>query len=400
MSLTMRGGVLAGAAALTLTGISFADTTTDASTDELRAQLNEALSRIEQLESATNDEWLTEQRADEIRGLVADVLADADTRASLLQSGASAGYDRGFIINSADGNYMLRVNGQLQVRWVYNTQDSAAPGDSDRWGFENRRAKLRFSGHIVDPSWKYVVQGAFANAGGAGGGGDFEAEDVYVAKTFDNGWTLRGGQFKSPFLREELVGSSRQLTVERSLVNERFTTDRTQGLELNYAGDNLRFAVMGHDGQRTDNLPALSYDTEFAMTGRLEWLAVGNWSQFEDHTSWRGEEYGAMVGIAANYEVQEYGTGDSLFIDVNGDGIDDTPNDNEVETFGLTVDASVEGGGWNLFGAFVYQSLDPNFGGSLISTGSSYRAATSSTTTGRASPGTSGATMTSPARPI
>jgi hypothetical protein len=34
-------------------------------------------------------QWLTEQRAAEIRGIVTDVLADADTRSSLQGSGAA-----------------------------------------------------------------------------------------------------------------------------------------------------------------------------------------------------------------------------------------------------------------------------------------------------------------------
>ena len=52
------------------------------------------------------DNWMTEERAEEVRSLVRDVLADADTRASLLQSGMTAGYDDGFMIGSTDGNFL------------------------------------------------------------------------------------------------------------------------------------------------------------------------------------------------------------------------------------------------------------------------------------------------------
>ena len=102
MNLTKQVGLVVGAAALALTGGSFADTTPEANTD-LKAKLDSALARIDQLEAKQNDNWLTEQRAGEIRKLVQDVLDDADTRASLLAHGATAGCDNGAVIQMADG---------------------------------------------------------------------------------------------------------------------------------------------------------------------------------------------------------------------------------------------------------------------------------------------------------
>ena len=72
-----RVGFLAGAAMLTLTGGSFAESDVEAQNDELRARISELESRLGAVESQSSDSWLTEQRADEIRELVADVLADA-----------------------------------------------------------------------------------------------------------------------------------------------------------------------------------------------------------------------------------------------------------------------------------------------------------------------------------
>ena len=104
MSLTTRVGLLAGAAALTLTGISNARPAGETSNDDVAQRLAAAEAKIAAMEAAQNQSWLTEQRASEIRGLVQDVLADADTRASLLQTGMTAGYDNGAVIGSADGN--------------------------------------------------------------------------------------------------------------------------------------------------------------------------------------------------------------------------------------------------------------------------------------------------------
>ena len=318
---------------------------------DLTARVADLERVVGRLRSVQDEPWLTTRRAAEIRGLVQDVLADADTRSSLLQDGMTAGWDKGFFLGNADGNFLLKVQGQLQARFVYNTQDKS-PDDDHRWGFENRRTKLTFSGHIVDRSWDYRIQSA-ANRDG----GDFDLDDAFIAKHFGD-WTLRVGQFKPPFMREELVSSSRQLAVERSLVNEVFNQGRSQGVELVYRGDQFSAAMMLNEGFDRDNTPALAQDTEFAITARVEALLAGSWGQFKDFTSWPDETTAVMIGAAVHYERDEFGTGDGLFVDADADGLDDTPNDDELETLAFTADVSLEFGSANAFAAVVYRDLD------------------------------------------
>ena len=332
MSLTTRVGLLAGASALTLTGASFADNPTEAQNYEARiAELEATVAQLK------GENWLTDQRAEEIRGLVQDVLADADTRASLLQAGMTAGYDNGFVIGSSDGNFSLKLNGQLQTRFVYNNQDNG-PTDDDRWSFENTRTKLMFSGNVVNPDWMYYIEAGFCRETGV-----FYLDDAYIAYNYGNGWKAMMGQFKAPVLREELVHSMYQLAVERSWLNEYFTGGCTQGIAVDYLGDQFHFVASYNDGVNTDNTAWIARDTEFSMTGRAEILFQGTWDQFRDFTSWEGEETGFMLGGALHYEREEYGT----ILDVD-----------ELEIFLVTIDASLEFGGANLFGAFMYRSLD------------------------------------------
>lgn len=318
---------------------------------DLTARVADLERVVGRLRSVQDEPWLTTRRAAEIRRLVHDVLADADTRSSLLQDGMTAGWDKGFFLGSADGNFLLKVQGQLQARFVYNTQNKS-PDDDDRWGFENRRTKLTFSGHIVDRTWDYRIQSA-ANRDG----GDFDLDDAFIAKHFGD-WTLRVGQFKPPFMREELVSSSRQLAVERSLVNEEFNQGRSQGVELAYRGDQFGAAMMLNEGFDRDNTPGLAQDTEFAITARVEALLAGSWGQFKDFTSWPDEGPAVLIGAAVHYERDEFGTGDGLFVDADADGLDDTPNDDELETLAFTADVSLEFGSANAFAAFVYRNLD------------------------------------------
>lgn len=321
---------------------------------DLTARVADLERVVGRLRSVQAEPWLTARRAAEIRGLVQDVLADADTRSSLLQDGTTAGWDKGFFLGSADGNFLLKVQGQLQARFVYNTQDNSAD-DDDRWGFENRRTKLTFSGNVIDPSWQYRIQ---TSAGRDGGG--FRLQSAFIAKEFGDNWTLRFGQFKPPFMREELVSSARQLAVERSLVNEEFNQGRSQGVELAYNGDLFNAAVMINEGFDRDNTPALAEDTEFAVTARVEALLAGSWGQVKDFASWPNETTAVMIGAAVHYEQEEFGTGDGLFVDADADGLDDTPNDDEAQTFTFTVDLSLEFGSANAFAAVVYRNRDRN----------------------------------------
>lgn len=341
MSLTKRVGLMAGAAALSLTGASYAGTGAD--NQDLQARVKQLEAKLAQLEGQQSGNWMSEQRAAEIRSLVNEVLADADTRSSLLAQDGGAGYNNGFFLASGDGNFKLKLSGQMQFRYVLNMQDDSS-SDSTRSGFENRRTKLTFEGNVFDPSWGYHVTGAFDRDGGA-----FFLEDAYIKKSMDNGMALTMGQFKLPFLREELVSSKYQLAVDRSIMNEVYNQDRSQGVQLSWAGEQFRWAAAFSDGFGASNSSALAYDTEWAFTGRVEFLAAGGWDQFKDFTSWQGEDYGVMIGAAAHYQKEEYGT---FMTD-------------ELELLTYTVDVSVEFGGANVFAAFVGRSLDDDNGTDL-----------------------------------
>ena len=337
MSLTTRVGLLAGASALALTGASFADNSTEA--QDLAAQISALQAEVAQLKG-TN--WLTEQRAEEIRGLVQDVLADADTRSSLLQGGMTAGYDDGFVIGSPDGNFSLKLNGQLQWRFIWRNQDDLSSSDTNRWGFENSRTKLMFSGNVINQDWTYYIEGNFSRSDGY-----FMLEDAWIGHQCGENLAVRLGRFKLPFWRESLVHSMNQLAVERSLLGVGLNS-RVQGIAVDYEAEQVRFTGAFTNGLSTGLAPAGTTwgteDTEWAFTGRFEFLAGGTWDQFEDFTSPQGEEQGFLFGAALHYQNQEFGT--------------TLPVDNEVEDLLLTVDASAEFGGFNLFGAFWYRITD------------------------------------------
>lgn len=322
--------LFAGASLLTPSAALASD---DRSVDELRQRVAELEAQVAEMGSKDAG-WMTEQRADEIRSLVRDVIADADTRASLLNA-SGLSYNDGFVFRSQDGDMEVAMSGQLQVRWVGNVQDDSAD-DSTRYGVENRRTKINWSGNVYE--WGFEVTGAFDRSGGS-----FGLEDAIIEREVADGVTLAFGQYKPPFMREELVSSKRQLAVDRSLVNEAFNQDRSQGVMLSVdASDNVRFAASIDDGFGNDSTAALAEDTEFSISGRGEIMLDGGWRQFRDFTSAPGSDPGVMLGVAGHYQKDEYGTASGP----------------EIEQFAFTADASIELDGANIFGAVVWQSLD------------------------------------------
>ena len=284
MTMIRTTGFLAGTITLAFSSIAgAADSTT--SIDSLRAELNELRSQNEALAArvdAQDSEWLNEERAGEVRSLVQDVLADSQSRTSLQDSGMMAGYKagKGFYLSNQDGSFSLMMSGQLQARWVMNNNTSRA-GSETQWGFQVRRAKVRFQGNVVDPSWTYMIEGSFDGptnlTGQQTNAGSFEFQDAYIAKELENGLSLTFGQFKTPWMREELVDSSQQLAVERSTINEFYGQDRAVGIMASYATDSWNFAASYNNGQRTAVSAPYRYtnftnnQADWAVSGRFEY---------------------------------------------------------------------------------------------------------------------------------
>jgi hypothetical protein len=354
-----RISLLAGAATLTLTGGSFADTAVEAQNEELRARIAELESRLGNVEAQSSDNWLTEQRATEIRSLVEDVMADADTRSSMLSQGMTAGYDNGAVIASADGNWLLRTNLLLQTRFIFSTLDTGnnVPAfDGTRWGFEVTRAKFSLTGNVVSPEWFYRVDiETSTNANGVATDTRTGLLEAYAGYDFGNGWKVYGGQFKAPLLFEEMVEDQFQQAVERSLVNYLYTGGYTQGIAVDYLGDqfhvvgswNNGITDTGYGGTITTGTggSALQGDTNFGLTARGEWLAMGTWDQFKDITSPQGEEMGVKVGGAFHWQRGEYGLSGTVTGATNSLAV-------------ITGDISAEFGGANVYGQINYSVMD------------------------------------------
>ena len=336
MSLTKTVGFFAGTT-LAIGGAAFgAD-----QNSELAAEVANLKAQIAEMKNSQGDAWLTEQRASEIRGIVTDVLADADTRSSLQGSGAGAGYNGGFFMSSADGNYSMKLNVLEQVRWTFNNRNDSGTSEDQSWGFENKRTRLTFGGNMVDSTWSYKVAYYFAYSNDVEfDGASPVLADAFVAKDMGGGLSFTVGQFKLPFSGEYGTDAGNLQFNDYSTISNAFADGYGQGLMLSYSADAFRAAVayVNALNQVDANWGSGSPSDEFALTGRAEFKLSGTWDQFNNAMSFRGEEMGVLIGAGLNWA-------DS---NTAGDG----------DVFGATVDVTVDFGGANVMGAFYWDNND------------------------------------------
>jgi hypothetical protein len=290
---------------------------------------------------------------DAVRAMVAEMLADAESRSSLLQGGGSAGHDGKFFLASPDGNFSLKVSGQVQFRYIANFRDEsdgldpidpADDVDDFDHGFAMSRTALRFEGNVIDPSIIYGVQANFET-----NGGELVLEDAFVGKVFDSGLIVLAGQYREPILWEDVIREKHSLAVDQSVMNAVFRQDRAQGVWLHKQEDAWRFWAGVNSGIRSENTSFTSQPADFGATTRWEYKLNGDWSQFDQFTSAPGSSLGSKLGGGVHYELAKHtAAGDT---------------DNSV--FAYTADYMVGGDGWSAYVAGVGLYTDLDIGGSF-----------------------------------
>lgn len=278
----------------------------------------------------------------------AELLADAASHTSLLANAdeaSTSGFIRRKFTLSDGGPNVLTIGGWLQNRYLANFRESENDDqaeDSFTHGFQTHSARLRLGGSIFDRKLTFNISAEFS-------GSSNQLRDAEIRYTFDNKIYVRAGQYKPPFLREELIPDTAQLAVDRSIENSVFTLARSGAAGLGWSNSSLRLAADVHDGARNLNTAFNARaEADFAVAARADIMLAGTeFSRFDDFTSFKDSTFAAMIGAALNLET--YGeTG----------ATSPSPDRDEL---GLTLDGTLEGNGWNLFAALTYHSTDqPN----------------------------------------
>lgn len=281
---------------------------------------------------------------DEVRAMVAEILSDSETRSSLL-AGGDAGHDGGKFYLAGD-DFRMTINGHVQTRYVFSRRDADSVTDSTQEGFQARRTELWLEGNVLK-NWNFRLFGEFADPRSPNG--HVTLDDAWAEYAITPVLKVKWGQFVLPLLREELVGARFQLTCDRSITNNAFTQSWSKGVQLGLFKEDWRARIAfdeGLNGRTSDVFGPTEKTTTFkvsgtadwAVTGRLEHLFAGKFSQFDDFTSPRGSDTCVLLAVAGH-----------------GQQSQDTSNPADVDrdTVEGTVDMQIKGNGWNVFGAFI-----------------------------------------------
>lgn len=342
-------------------------------TPDLSARLEAAEARIAELSANQDADWMTEQRSEQIRGLVQDVLSDADTRASLQGDGSTSGYNDGFYIQSADGKWSMKINGLFQERFTIGSGrnggavGAAVDGNANNYttafGFETTRAALNFSGSLAGDiyynarlDWSPYNNGAAAGSRGGGGISNNPLEWAYGGFSLNDNMKLQMGRQKMEVQRAFIVNAENQLGIERGIGTYYwYTSSLTNGVKLLYDNNNIRGNVMFSNGSNVNvaNPPGgLSGSWQdnnhgWGVTGRAEVLFQGDWSQFDQTMgSTRGAAMGIMGGLGAGYIKSQDRSTFAAGSDVANNWL-------------ISADVNIAADGWSLMASGTYGQNRP-----------------------------------------
>ena len=261
-----------------------------------------------------------------------------------------AGHDGGsFFVASENGNYRLNVNGLFQFRFVSTSRGSESgrpsisPDDDHESGFEFRRVELAFHGNVVTPRLKYKL--VIATEDGALGVEQIIAQDVLISYEVNDHFTISGGRYFAPLLREELIGGGGSLPLALSYMNNELSIGRGEGVSVLYNHEVVRGHIFIHDGAGSGggggiNNPA-GDTTTIALTARGDVRLQGDWGQWGDFTN--DGAPAVFVGVAFHVETGEVG---------------DAVVANDYNLYNWTVDASVETSGFHIYFAVAGEHFD------------------------------------------
>jgi hypothetical protein len=355
-----RFSLICGAAAIGCLGLARIAAAADSPTDQagnqaLLDKINSLQAKVERLEAAKQETPETHLNARDVDAVANSVMTDAKYRSQLLMEsgGFTGGWmdDRGFVIQSADGNYSLHPGVQFQFRsdTVWNDkQKSNGDANTDN-GFEVRNLRLSFDGTIITKNLRYNFVWNTARDSGS-----LVNEEAYIQYRFADDFSIKVGQYKEYIYHEQTVHDKRQLAVDRSLLNVVLNStgvDSTgvsyvQGVDLLWDNGGPLHADVGFiDGYGSRNTtfqdpPVNAFD--FGAHGRIEWLVFGkNFDGYNQFTS-MGNKSGDFLVLGAGGDWSQSGS---------------------LNIYHHNVDAQWNGGPWGVYAAFVGLYTDPGSAG-------------------------------------
>ncbi|HMD52968.1 MAG TPA: hypothetical protein VKJ65_00255 [Phycisphaerae bacterium] len=305
-------------------------------TAQLEAQIEALQAKVNQFQAQQSQQASDQAREAQIAQVVKEVLSDAQFRSQYLDDSLQAGYDKGFFIKTADGDFTLNVNGLLQYRYTYSQAngdnvnqyavgkglagnktpfpkywDPGIPTTGDVDGFSFRRARIYFSGNVFTPNLTYMVKGDFGGEG-TSDNGEFQLVDAYTAYKVTPWLQFRAGAFLIPFTHVEYVTSGLEFPEFNPVVD---AFDPVRALGFSVYGDiiphqmdyeiNINNGAKSNDSGNPAAFGTSNGDNRLAFAGRWEMFNSADAADFnsEPDINWtKNLEW--MLGFGFLYDSQ------------------------------------------------------------------------------------------------
>jgi phosphate-selective porin OprO/OprP len=193
-------------------------------------------------------------------------------------SQATAGYDEGFFVTSADGRFRFSLEGLLQVRARAFDED----GDDRHAGTELERMRFELDG-VIDRTWRFHVEPKLTESA-------LELEEAWIGVDLaKEGPLLLVGRMKEPFSLEEMIPRKHLDFPTFSILNQLVPAE-DHGLTLLGGSRDARveWGAAVYDGEGSE---ALNSDQDVA--GRL---VLRPWAGREG-SRWRRLQFGCAATV-------------------------------------------------------------------------------------------------------
>lgn len=337
----------------------------------LRAQ-QEKIETLNRQAAAFQDDDADQARAEMMRQQIREVLSDQEFRESLMPSTLQAGWDKGFFIRSSDDRFKMYINGRMQFRWTHyqtRTQNrwlQPRLQRNDRTGFDIRRIRLMFRGHIYSEDLTYL----FKLQADSPTGYNFQVIYWYLNYRFTDEFQMRFGVFQTAGTRASARSSANMQFTEYPVVDAVFGTGIGLGVRfwgqafdkrLEYMFDVVN-SMNGNGRTITTDPPEL--DNNPLIGVRVVWHACGE-SPTTDFVEWADREFNEnpCVDLGFHYVFNE-DDGDLRTTRIpyerdsflpGGFGLTRT-NGIQVHQFGL--EAAMKWRGFSAAGEYIARALD------------------------------------------
>jgi len=233
-------------------------------------------------------------------------------------------------------NFSLTLGARLQLRF---THDSPDEGD-DVGSFTIRRGRLSLGGSAWE-HFRYAMQIELA-------GGSPNIIDATISHQFSPMATLRAGQAKAFFGRQQLNSSGNLHFVDRTIVDGRFSGQRQNGVALHgqNEGRTFEYGVGIHNG---NGINAANNNDRYMFGGRAVLTPFGAYSPAESAFDYPDSP---RLAIGGGFLLNTVGTGAS-----------------ETDITRFNVEAAFKIRGFNTTAEFYHEDAEPTGAESLTTIG-------------------------------